>query len=188
MGVIGFGGIEGGNTADNDAGGGLSVRAVKINHGDMFSVAYVMSECQGPAKVDMARASALGIKGVAVGQLLREGQCTLADGQVMLKEQVTTPGAAGRTFAFLGDTCDASELIRRVKQVDVLVHEATFDADHAELAKERCHSTSVMAGDLARQLRAKILLLTHFSARYLGSREVKTTQHLLQEAQAVSAS
>ena len=49
---------------------------------------------------------------------------------------------------------------------DVLVHESTFAAYIADEAVFKGHSTSVMAGEFARSIKARNLLLTHFSNRY----------------------
>ena len=49
---------------------------------------------------------------------------------------------------------------------DLLSHEATFSQSEAVKAGVAMHSTAAMAGAFAAQLRARHLVLTHFSARY----------------------
>jgi ribonuclease BN (tRNA processing enzyme) len=49
---------------------------------------------------------------------------------------------------------------------DVLVHESTFAAHMHDEALWKGHSTSAMAGEFARVIKARNLLLTHFSNRY----------------------
>ena len=49
---------------------------------------------------------------------------------------------------------------------DLLSHEATFSQSESAKAGIAMHSTAAMAGAFAAQLRARQLVLTHFSARY----------------------
>ena len=51
---------------------------------------------------------------------------------------------------------------------DVLVHEATYEAGEAKVARSHGHSTTKQAAEVAKQAHVKRLLLTHISARYVG--------------------
>jgi ribonuclease Z len=68
------------------------------------------------------------------------------------------------------------------KDADILVHEATFMEDLAELAHEYYHSTAKQAAEAAVRAGVKSLFLTHFSSRY---KDVEHLQPLLQEAKDV---
>lgn len=111
-------------------------------------------------------------------------------------EQVVGPITLGRTGVFLGDTCDSSLVrlffdtpdsifapgslggiappglmdvasdFPRLPTCDWLVHEATFSEATQHLAIPRGHSTAAMAARFAHNVRAKHLILTHFSARF----------------------
>ena len=59
-----------------------------------------------------------------------------------------------------------SRLSVYVKGVDLLYHEATFDASMSELAKTVKHSTTLDAAKTALKAGAKTLMIGHFSARY----------------------
>eukprot|EP01023_Acetabularia_acetabulum_P064517 TRINITY_DN8360_c0_g1_i4.p1 TRINITY_DN8360_c0_g1~~TRINITY_DN8360_c0_g1_i4.p1 ORF type:complete len:554 (-),score=68.95 TRINITY_DN8360_c0_g1_i4:136-1572(-) len=71
-----------------------------------------------------------------------------------------------RKVVLLGDTCNSDTLIPIAKNADMLSHEATFSKGHEDKAKKAMHSTAEMAGNFARKIRAKALVLTHFSSRY----------------------
>src|SRR6185295_18721068 len=73
---------------------------------------------------------------------------------------------AGQSFAFVMDTrlCDAA--VELAREVDLLVCEATYLAGEATLAAERGHLTAAQAATIAREAGARLLVLTHFSARY----------------------
>lgn len=89
-----------------------------------------------------------------------------------------------RKVCILGDTCDSSNMTGVARNADVLVHEATFENKYEEKALVSTHSTAGMAGAFAREIGAKLLILTHFSKRYesLGSRDVALNSHSGNEA------
>ncbi|KAH7624848.1 hypothetical protein Ndes2526B_g00215 [Nannochloris sp. 'desiccata'] len=72
----------------------------------------------------------------------------------------------GRKMVLLGDTCDSSAILDLARGCDILSHEATFQKGMEEKAAIATHSTSEQAGAFAKKVRAKNLVLTHFSGRY----------------------
>ena len=72
----------------------------------------------------------------------------------------------GRKFVFSGDTRPCSTLINAGKDADWLIHEATFLPSEQEDAHSKFHSTITEAIDVARAMKAKFSLFTHFSQRY----------------------
>jgi ribonuclease Z len=73
--------------------------------------------------------------------------------------------APGRTVVILGDTCNPTGIAPYIMDCDVLVHEATgLECDKAFIL-QTYHSTGTMAGEFAKSVRAKHLILNHFSPR-----------------------
>ncbi|CEF64260.1 Zinc phosphodiesterase ELAC protein 2 [Strongyloides ratti] len=72
----------------------------------------------------------------------------------------------GRKFVFSGDTKPCEIFISEGMNADVLVHEATFDDEHEKEAFRKRHSTMKQAITVGEKMKAKHILLTHFSARY----------------------
>lgn len=105
-----------------------------------------------------------GVAGPRVGALQRVGELETAAGTVRL-EDVSEP-RRGQRFAFVMDTrwCDGA--LALAERADLLVCEATFADDDAELADPYGHLTARQAGRLAREAGARRLVLTHFSQRY----------------------
>lgn len=72
----------------------------------------------------------------------------------------------GRKVVILGDTCNSDALAQAAYGADLVSHEATFAQGMEDKAEIAQHSTARMAGEFARKINAKQLVLTHFSPRY----------------------
>jgi ribonuclease Z len=66
---------------------------------------------------------------------------------------------------YSGDTVPCQNLMNYAKNCKVLIHEATL-ADQSEMASQKKHTTVRQAIELAKQVKAWRLILTHFSPRY----------------------
>ncbi|KAJ7068426.1 beta-lactamase-like protein [Mycena amicta] len=162
--------------------GSISVSAGPILH-SVPCVGYVVEEPSLPGKVDpqmylpeIKRTNTP----VSVMRAIQQGKSVqLADGTVL-------HGPArrrGRKLVILGDTYDPSLIEPLALDPDLLIHEATNahlpGVDHRtkdtetydlieERTKSRGHSTPQMAGAFAKRIRAKTLILNHFSTKYAG--------------------
>ena len=82
----------------------------------------------------------------------------------------------GDSFAYITDTKYCPNSVILAKNTNILLHEATFADSLADKAEETGHSTAKVAARVASEAKTKLLVITHFSARY-------TNEHiLLQEA------
>lgn len=123
-----------------------------------------------PGKLLIEKAITLGVPKGPFLKALKEGNdVTLADGRVILSEQVTGEPQPGFTLAILGDTSYCETAIELAKEADILVHEATFDNETGALAKEYGHSTIEYAATVAKKSGTHTLIANHISARFLPS-------------------
>ena len=67
----------------------------------------------------------------------------------------------GRSFCYSADTTYCPALLDLARNVDVLIHEATFLEDQLKIAELTYHSTARMAGRAAKEANAKQLVLFH---------------------------
>jgi len=104
------------------------------------------------------------ISGPQVKQLQDKGSIEL-DNQTIHIDQVSEI-KKGQSIAFVMDTAFCQEAIELAQDVDMLICESTFLETESDLAKEYKHLTAKQAGQIASQANAKLLVLTHFSARY----------------------
>lgn len=79
---------------------------------------------------------------------------------------LTLPPVAQRAYAYCSDTKYIPSLKEQLQNVDLLYHEATFLNENELRASNTFHSTAAQAAMLAKNAKAKKLLLGHFSARY----------------------
>jgi len=128
------------------------------------------------------------------------GFYTFPDGTIIHRDDVVEPPIKGRKVVICGDTADARALTSVAMGADLLIHESTNaflngidkDTSHEEVnndAKIHGHSTPFMAGNFAKNINAKRLLLTHFSSRYKGDQSLESISIMTRiEKQAMQAS
>jgi ribonuclease Z len=140
-----------------------------VNHG-VSALGYAIVEAERPGRFDVEAAGRLGVPdGPERGVLQRGEAVTLADGSLVLPEQVVGAPRPGRTLVLSGDTAPAASVVEAAAGADVLVHEATFCAEERDRARETLHSTAGEAALVAREAGVQLLVLTHLSGRYSGS-------------------
>ncbi len=101
------------------------------------------------------------------------------DGTIISNRELTLPPYNQRSYAYFTDTVYIPENRQLLHDIDLLYHEATFEARESELARITGHSTTIQAAELAKNAGVKKLLLGHFSARY------KDVSPLLDEARKI---
>lgn len=110
---------------------------------------------------------------------LVEGKAiTLDDGRVIQPDDVLGAARPGTRLVHVGDLGRTDELENVARDADLLVMEATYLHEEAEMAQKFAHMTAYNAASLAARVGVKNLVLTHVSRRY---RE----RDILAEAQAI---
>ena len=97
------------------------------------------------------------------------------EGKLFKNKEITLDGPPPRSFAYCSDTLYDENIVPKIKGVDLLYHEATFDNATDAKAAEKMHTTAAQAATIAKLAGAKSLLLGHFSARF------SNLTHLLKE-------
>ena len=146
----------------------FTVYAKKLDH-KIACFGYRVVEHDHPGELQVAKLKKLGIpSGPLYGQLKQGKEVQLNDGTILNGQDFIGAPQKGRIVAILGDTRKTKNAIALAKDADVLVHESTFGKGEAKLAHNYYHSTSAQAAQIAKQAHAKMLLLNHISARYVG--------------------
>jgi ribonuclease Z len=146
---------------------------------------YRIAEKDRPGRFDVEKAKALGIPpGPIYGRLKQGETVTLEDGRKIKGTKLCSEPEVGRKVVYCTDTvfCDAA--VELAQDADVLIHEATFAHQDAEMAFDRLHSTSTMAAQVALMAGVKQLIMTHFSPRYAFGNSIQLDD-LKEEARAI---
>jgi ribonuclease Z len=114
---------------------------------------------------------------------------TLEDGRLIRSKDVTGDATQGRKLVIVGDTCDATGIVKASMNCDLLIHEATLDNCRETTAVQRGHSTPSMAVEMAKLCNAKRLALNHIGSQFLpfhiekdiGALDKRTDRDLLLE-------
>ncbi|HYB07231.1 MAG TPA: ribonuclease Z [Nitrososphaerales archaeon] len=157
---------------------GFRVRAARAIH-SIEAYAYIVEEHRRPGVFYPERARALKVPEGKLWSRLQRGHEVTVDGRRIQPFQVTGPQRPGRKVGYSGDTRPSPRLARFFSGCDLLIFDSTFKGSDEDKARERKHTTSLEAAELAKRAGARKLVLTHFSARYT------TTASLVREARRV---
>jgi ribonuclease Z len=143
-----------------------TVSAYPLDH-RIFDIGYRIQERRRPGRFNLEQARALGIpEGPLFGRLQAGEDVHLDDGRIIHPSDVLGPPRSGKSIAYCTDTRPFAGSVELARDVDLLIHEATFTQELTEEAREYGHSTAAQAGRIAQDSNARQLLITHFSTRY----------------------
>ena len=142
------------------------VEARPLNH-TKFCMGFRFQEKDKPGKVDAEKAEKLGITKDEQYKALKVGDdVELEDGTVIKSYEIVGHPRPGDSFAYITDTKYCPNSVKLAMNTNILYHEATFSENLAEKAAETGHSTSADAARVANEAQTKLLVISHFSARY----------------------
>jgi len=98
---------------------------------------------------------------------IRDGEDFIDEnGKVYPNQEITLDPAEPRSYAYCSDTAYYEPVVRHIRGVKVLYHEATFADDKQKDALEKGHATAREAATIAMKAGVEKLIIGHFSARY----------------------
>lgn len=144
------------------------IKAMKMKH-TITNYAYKIEEIKQP-KFLRSKAIELGIPPGPLFGKLQDGHPINIDGKEILPEQVLGPPRKGVSLVYSGDTIPQEQMIYFAKEVNVLIHEATFAKDYMDKAIENGHTIAEDAAQIAKSANVDQLIITHLSNRYTSSK------------------
>ncbi len=152
----------------------LTVRAFEVDHRG-YALGYEITWMRTTGKFLPSKARALGVPQGPLWKELASGKSVgLEDGTTVSPNDVTEPGPSSLKIVYSGDTRPCEELRKAANGADVLICESMYTSEHANLAEERGHTTTISAANIAKESAVKLLVLTHYSPRYYDGEEVIT--------------
>jgi ribonuclease Z len=143
-----------------------TVTVLPLDH-RVFALGYRLDERPRPGRFSVERARELGVpEGSLWGRLQAGEDLILSDGRVVRPADVLGPPRPGKSVAYCLDTRPCAMSIELARDVDLLIHEATYTEEFAAEAQQYGHSTAAQAARTARDAGARRLMLTHFSTRF----------------------
>lgn len=142
------------------------VEARPLKH-TKFCIGYRFQEKDRPGKVDADKAKELGISEDWQYKELKAGNdVELDNGTIVESSDIVGHPRAGDSFAYVSDTRYCPNAVKLAMNTNVLLYESTFGESLADKAEETGHSTARDAARVANESQTKLLIITHFSARY----------------------
>jgi len=143
----------------------ITVRSFPLDH-RILCTGFRFDEKRGLARINIEMVEKLSIP-IQYYQAIKKGKDYVGEsGKVYRSEDLTYPSEPLRSYAFCSDTLDSGSYHKSIHAVNLLYHEATFLHDMLQRAKDTYHTTALQAAEIAKKVRAKKLLIGHFSARY----------------------
>lgn len=160
----------------------FSLSAFPVTHRGPDCFGYLFEEkAQRPFLAE--KANALGVPfGPERSQLVRGSSVTLADGRVIAPDDVLGDAVAGTKYVHTGDVGRIDEIMDVCQNADLLVTEATYTEEEAEMAAQFGHLTAAKAATLAKEANVKSLILTHLSRRHFAREIRKEAQTIFPSA------
>lgn len=159
-------------------GEGMTISAFPVSHRGPGCFGFLFQE-ESRRPFLAEEAERLGVPRGPERRLLVQGQAiTLADGRIILPDQVLGEEMAGVKLVHVGDAGRTDNLVEVCRDADALIIEATYSSRDAEMAARFGHLTAAQAAGLAAKANVKNLFLVHISRRY-------SEWEILREARAI---
>ena len=151
----------------------MVVECFKVKH-RIECWGFLFKEKKNLRKIEIEETKKYNIPAAYFDRLHMGEDFIMEDNTVIKNELITSAVTPPKTYAFCADTIYDEELVDKIKNVDLLYHEATYLHALQAKAASRFHCTAVEAATIAKKAGVKKLLLGHFSSMYESLEEFKT--------------
>ena len=127
---------------------------------------FLFAEKPKPRNIKSEYITKYNIPVARIRQIKAGSDYTLEDGTVISNSELTYQAEPAASYAFCSDTAYLTRTAEFIRSVDLLYHESTFLESEIERAEFTFHSTAKQAAQVAKEAKAKKLVLGHYSARY----------------------
>ena len=148
----------------------LIISSVKLNH-SIPTYGYVFKVINKIGKFDKEKAMKLNIPEGPLYSKLQEGKSIRYKGKTIKSKEVMDNKfkKIGKSIGYMVDTYVLSKVPKNIKNINILIHEASFLEEHKDKAKETLHSVVKDVSKFAKKAKVEELYLVHISSRYLDN-------------------
>ncbi len=143
----------------------LEVHSFPLNH-SIPTCGFLFKEKPNPRKIRKEMLLKYDIPDLAFEGIKEGNDFVTEQGDIVANELLTNPGKPNKSYAYCSDTAHSASISDYINDVDLLYHECSFMEDMRAIAEAKMHSTTLDAARVANEIRAKRLIIGHFSARY----------------------
>ncbi|HOD89633.1 MAG TPA: ribonuclease Z [archaeon] len=151
----------------------VQIKSIKLNH-TINTYGYIFKIKDKIGKFNKQKAKKLGIPEGPLYRQLQQGKKIKMDNKVIYPEQVIDYNYKknGESIAYILDTQTLTKIPTQLKNISILIHEASFLDDQKEKAKQKKHSIASDVAKFAKKINAKKLCIVHISPRYTDNQQI----------------
>ncbi len=151
----------------------VMVDTIPLHH-RVYCNGYLFRAKPGPRRIVIEAAKEAEID-VAYFNRLKQGHAAPNKHGVLIPNtSVTLDPHPPKSYAFCSDTKYFPEIVKQLKNIQVLYHESTFLEAHKDLCERTMHSTAKEAAHIAKVAKVETLVLGHYSGRYRNLEDFRT--------------
>ncbi|MEA3289675.1 MAG: ribonuclease Z [Campylobacterota bacterium] len=145
----------------------FKLQALPLDH-SVTSYAYCFFENDISGNIDTKALETIGLKPSKLyGEIKKGKNITLPNGQKIEAQKYLLDPIKGRNIIIAGDNCNPELITKHIKNIDLLIHEATYTQEIFDNLKKKVkHTTAKALGQAAQNGDVKNLIATHISPRY----------------------
>jgi len=148
----------------------FSIYSFPLSHGITGNGYYLLTK--PIRKINLEYTKKFGLEKHPLLGRLQEGEDIEYNGKKILASKATYLDEP-RKLTYISDTKYFDELIDYAKNSDLLISEATFSKKDEDKCKDYNHMSSARSAIIAKKAKAKQLIITHISQRYLSSKPLE---------------
>jgi len=143
----------------------VEVSTIPLNH-RVYTNGFLFREKSAERKLNIEAVAEFKVDKAYFRNIKSGKNVILDDGKVIDNCKLTFDPPKPKSYAYCSDTGYFPEIVRLIKNVDILYHESTFLESEAHLATKTKHSTAKEAAQIAKSAKVGLLILGHYSTRY----------------------
>ena len=149
----------------------LQISNILLDH-TIHCSGFLFKEIKHKRKIIKDKLEKLQIPFEKIADLRKGKDIKLENGRLITNSEVTVEALKPKVYAYCTDTRFCPDIVSKIKNADVLYHEATFLKEHSEIANRTGHSTTIEAAKIAKKAKVKKLIIGHYSKRYSDRNEL----------------